>query len=801
MKIKAALCLVLLGTLAQAQDDPAKAIKSKEFETRKSAVLELSKGGHDKAAKLLTGALKDDDWEIAELAANGLGELGEEAGAGALKALLRLSLDGPVFRLRRAAASAMGRIDPATAAEELAKKLSSKDSHAAAEALVEIGPAGEERKAPKSIKKAAEKGKEYGTRRAAAMAVLVVGAEDRSENLTALLEHEELGVRAAALDAVRAAPAAGDLEPVGAVLARPRLVPVIERRALWAARAILWTMESDDARAQAVTGLLSGPLASDQPSIAVRAPRLLGHLLSPPRDTYGEFVHGRSERFEPAWILEQLAPLLAHASADVRAAAARTLGLVATEAARERAFELGATDRDARVRRVALAAALVAPTDGGDAERDDESKLAYDEVTAQWLIERIKAENDARTREDLVVALGVKDFQAAVAPLAGALGDSDPWVAVCAAVSLGKTRLEAAVPLLAALLKNDDWKLRGAAVVGLGQSFQKAAVPHLIASVEDPVPVIGRTAHEVLLAFSAQESADRSRSAWEAWWEEKEKSLRLVDPETADERAKKYGYSTDWDRIYGGLDLVVLESRGDHIQNIMTKLEIDHRLTQAASIVEDEVHSQAVFVANCTGEIESADVEHLSWFLRTGGYLFGSCWALHETIEKIYPGVIRKYEASGEVLDLVTADSCAQDSPYLEGVFAPGVRPLYSLVGAHLIEVLDPERAEVLIDSPECAERWGSGDLAVWFPAGHGVVLDSVNHFEEQGLTQAKGLKGAEMVQAYAIDHLGLTYEELRASKKEKFWGSPSRAAGEVLDLSVFRLVTNFVRIKRLEGR
>ena len=108
MRTAAALCLVLLSAFAHAQDDPAKAIKSKDFETRKAAVLELSKGDHDKAEKLLIGALKDDDWEIAELAATGLGSLGEGASKGAMKALLKVALDGPIYRLRRAAASAYG---------------------------------------------------------------------------------------------------------------------------------------------------------------------------------------------------------------------------------------------------------------------------------------------------------------------------------------------------------------------------------------------------------------------------------------------------------------------------------------------------------------------------------------------------------------------------------------------------------------------------------------------------------------------------------------------------------------------
>jgi hypothetical protein len=51
---------------------------------------------------------------------------------------------------------------------------------------------------------------------------------------------------------------------------------------------------------------------------------------------------------------------------------------------------------------------------------------------------------------------------------------------------------------------------------------------------------------------------------------------------------------------------------------------------------------------------------------------------------------------------------------------------------------------------------------------------------------------------AYAIDHLGLTLERLRELRKEKFWSRTAAAAEHVKDLSVFRLITNFVWTKLL---
>ena len=85
-----------------------------------------------------------------------------------------------------------------------------------------------------------------------------------------------------------------------------------------------------------------------------------------------------------------------------------------------------------------------------------------------------------------------------------------------------------------------------------------------------------------------------------------------------------------------------------------------------------------------------------------------------------------------------------------------------------------------------------------WFRLGHGVVLDSANHFEGQGFLSAPDVRSPEERMAYAVDHLGLTYARLRELRKEKFWGKTGSTAEHVKDLSVFRVITNFVWLKRL---
>ena len=77
------------------------------------------------------------------------------------------------------------------------------------------------------------------------------------------------------------------------------------------------------------------------------------------------------------------------------------------------------------------------------------------------------------------------------------------------------------------------------------------------------------------------------------------------------------------------------------------------------------------------------------------------------------------------------------------------------------------------------------------------MVLDSANHFDLQGLERVTGLKTAEDRMAYAMDHMGIDYPDMRKLAEEKVWENQAQATQTVRDLSAFRFLTNFVRIKR----
>jgi HEAT repeat protein len=761
--------VLLLVPQADAAGDPAKALGSNDPEVRLAAVRTIAEQGHADAEKLLLKALRDDDWEIATIAATELGELGA---AKALEPLLELALEAPVRGLRVAAAQALAGVDAATAYEKLAKRASGKTAVRACEAIAELAPALADGVKTKELEKLLGE-REIDARRAAARALVRMDGAARPERLATFLDDSDVALRAAAIEAAAASGDARTFEILARRYETPALADFLARRIDAALRALLLAAAGDQEE-------------------------LLGHL-----DAVARTAHARghvarvtgvlgAERdgtraLAPEVALARLVPFLADATPAVRATAVAACARIGGDAALDAAAALH-EDPDARVRRIVLGVAA-------------RTRGARHDGTRARMLARRGADPGARVRESAAANLGGRGVADVVTPLAEALADPDWRVVTSAAVALGKTEDEGGVAALEALYAGGgDWKSRASAVAGLPRMRSRAAVPLLIRALTDDEALVARTAHEFLCEI-ARERLEPKPAVWTKWWEANGPQVKLSLPEAVIEARKKLEYVRTAEELFAGtfvgVDVLVLQSQGDHVENVLTGLEIEHRRTSSGQLLSDGLHPFGVFVSNCTGEVTPAEIERLSWFVRAGGALFGSCWALRETIEPLEAGLVRKLETRGEVLGDVAAYPVDTESPYLEGVFDGGTRPIYYLEGAHLIEVLDPEEVEVLVDSPECAAKFGGANLAAWFRLGHGVVLDSANHFEGQGFLTAN-VNDPEARKAYAIDHLGLTYAKLREQRDAKFWGRKSGTAENVKDFSVFRLLTNFVWLKRL---
>ena len=772
--VLAAVAALAAGS-ARAGDDVAAQLRSSKIDERLGAVETLRKNGAKDAESLLRGALKDADWEVVERAAAALGERGTAASA---EALVKVALDGPVRRLRIAAARSTAKLDPAAAVAAFAKaaKTSGPPEVRAVDALASsVDFLGEAARAPLAAMLATEN---VAARAAGAAGLHAFASDERIKRLKACLEDAHSEVATAALDSTRDHPDAALLPLLLGALASKNRREVVERRIDAALVALLQATPADGraALAAAMFDALKGTSGQER----ARVVRMLGRCAAKP-PTAAPCIPAETA-------VSAFTMLLASASDDVRAATVRALSQVGSDAALDAVAGVARGDRSGRVRDVALRDLLAARGVGHAATRELVNALAEDP--------------DVDVREDALVALGSPDAKGAVELLTTHLKDPTWEVAVAAAVSLGKTHDPAALAPLEALLAHKDWRYSSAALVGLGHLQQKAAVARLIEGLHSRSATAKLTAYEFLRRLT-NDKVGNKEAAWKEWWQKHAAAYQFVDAAALAKNAQKYGYAADpagYGRMYQDLDVLCFQSRGDHIEKLLDALKIAHRDTRSGVVEEAGVSPFGVYVANCTGEAQPPDLDQVRWFVHTGGYLFCSCWALTYHAAEVRPGFARQLPTRVQVLDLVTAEPC-RESPYLTGVFEPGTRPRYSLSGAHLIDVLDPERVEVLIDSPECESRWGGGNLAAWWSVGHGLILDSANHFDLQGLGYelAPKMKDAADRIAYAIDTMGLRYADVRAIPND-VWKSGTKSAEDVRDLSMFRFLTNFVRRKRIAG-
>lgn len=757
--------------------DPLKAIKDKDPATRLAAVtaLEERAASDPKAAKALLGALKDDDWEVVEAATAALGRVRPEDAA---KELADLAAEAPIRRLRAAAARALAIFADGKALDRLASAAGSKKTGIAAlGALADYAIAVETLTELKAIEREA-RDKDPEVRAAAAAAFLLAPEDVRMELLEAALADEDLRVACAAIDAIANRPIAEYFEAMATAAARVEWNDVVSRRLTRALLACSLTEDGQPLAQKLLVGDATVALSGSAPEPALRFVIWAGAL--------GADDGATSDTRNAAW--RMLHKALSAGKPEIRAGAARALrDWKDFTDAQPILIEVVRTDVSARVRRAAISSLTNA------------FGLASEEVRAA-VIHALAKDADPAVREKAAVVLGVPELADAPAALIAALKDSEWSVAVCAAVSLGRVRGPEAVAALAALTKHADWKMRGAAAVGLMHVYDKGALSPLIALLDDPHGTVARTAHEILIRVTRQRF-ERNSAAYATWWDKNQNLIQLLTPEQAAERGKEYASGAESRaKSFLDLDVLVFQSRGDAIETLLERIGISHRRTEAGKVAAAELHPFAIYVSNCTGEIERGDLEPLQWYVLTGGYFFGSCWSLGHTIAPMVPGVMRMYpkHEEGTILDRVQALACDPDSPYLEGVFPHETVPIYDLQGAHLIEVLQPERCEVLVDSPGCATRWGCGNLAAWFDSGHGMILDSANHFQEQGIANAPNLKKPEERMAYAFDHMALEYSAWRENLDAKWWKNTRDTAQNVFDESAFRFITNFVRQKRL---
>jgi hypothetical protein len=248
------------------------------------------------------------------------------------------------------------------------------------------------------------------------------------------------------------------------------------------------------------------------------------------------------------------------------------------------------------------------------------------------------------------------------------------------------------------------------------------------------------------------EEKDRLRGAYRAAGRVLRRTLR------PDEQA-------ELDQVATG-EVVIVSGEYDHIRRVFEATQIPFTEVAPADVHRLDFERLEVLLINCPGHLASRGLEAIGAWVRRGGYLLTTDWALKHVLEPLFPNTVRHNGRQTDDRVVRVETEAAVDDPLLSGLLEAERDPLWWLEGAsYPIEVLDKEKVKVLIRSAEVGRLWGADPVAVTFDEGQGTVTHLMSHLYLQR-SEVRDQADARPAAAYAMS-LGLSDAEAEEALRE----------------------------------
>jgi len=210
-----------------------------------------------------------------------------------------------------------------------------------------------------------------------------------------------------------------------------------------------------------------------------------------------------------------------------------------------------------------------------------------------------------------------------------------------------------------------------------------------------------------------------------------------------------------------GKDIVVVRGSMDHIETVLAAARIPHTVINPAQVAQADLMADQIVMVNCPGNMPTAGVKRIEKFVRAGGLLYTTDWALKNLVQRAFPKTIRHNgKGTGDHVTHVHVAK-ADDNIMTNMLLRNDSKPQWWLEGgSYPVKVLDSERVQVLASSKQMKKLYGAAPVVVRFPWHDGHVIHVVSHFYRQAATTGPTVAAKNKVEEFN----GLT-----ASQKQKF--------------------------------
>jgi hypothetical protein len=244
-------------------------------------------------------------------------------------------------------------------------------------------------------------------------------------------------------------------------------------------------------------------------------------------------------------------------------------------------------------------------------------------------------------------------------------------------------------------------------------------------------------------------------------------------------------------------EIAVVTGQYDHIERVLTATAVPFTRVAPHEAAALDWQRLQVLLVSCPGMLPPQAGERIAPWVRRGGYLLTTDWALKHLIEPVFPGTVRHNGVQTPDTVVRIAGGESVDDPLISGFLESGREPLWWLESAsYPIEVLDPARVRVLIRSGEVGRSWGADPVVVTFEEGHGTVVHMLSHLYLQR-SDVRTARDAQPAAAYMAE-AGYSQSAVDFCAA----AAPRARASEVLSAaSTSRFVTEVVMQQRRRAR
>ncbi len=244
-----------------------------------------------------------------------------------------------------------------------------------------------------------------------------------------------------------------------------------------------------------------------------------------------------------------------------------------------------------------------------------------------------------------------------------------------------------------------------------------------------------------------------------------------------------------------GKDVVVVAGSMDRIEQVLAAARIKHTVIAPGQVADYPLTSSMIVMVNCPGVMPEASIRRLERFVRAGGLLYTTDWALKNVVQRAFPRTIaHNGKSTGD--EVVPVKVARKDDNLMSQVLLrKHSEPQWWLEGgSYPIRILDEQRVEVLARSDEMGSRYGAAPVVVRFRHEDGEVIHVVSHFYRQMATKGPAVAAAKA----KID--GLEDVDLKEWKQSS--EAQASTIGDVESSYAFqRMTTNLVTGKQKRNR